>query len=364
MTSAGATTAVFDDPDGFTPEWMSAALTPRIGAHDLRSVTATRVGTGQIGTSYRLTLEWSDPTSARAAGAPDRLVAKLAGGDPASRSVVAEGYRNEIGFYTEVAATVAIDAPACWYAAISDDNTSFVLLMDDLAPAEPGQQVRGCTLDEARAAVRNLAGLHGPRWQDPTLWDIAWLQRQSPESAEFLGQILAGAVPTFLERFGDALDDDTVATIEAVPGHVPAWLMTRPERYSLIHGDYRPDNLMFMPDGSRVSTVDWQTLGLGLPGRDVGYFLATSLDPAARARHERELVGTYHEALLAHGVTGFDLEECLEDYRLGVLQGPLITVLGAVYATAEPTPESNAMFLAMITRSAAAIRELEPFTLL
>jgi hypothetical protein len=47
-----------------------------------------------------------------------------------------------------------------------------------------------------------------------------------------------------------------------------------------------------------------------------------------------------------------------------VAQGPLITILGSVYATAEPSAESDAMFAAMITRSCAAIRDLDPFSLL
>ena len=46
-----------------------------------------------------------------------------------------------------------------------------------------------------------------------------------------------------------------------------------------------------------------------------------------------------------------------------MVQGPLITVLGAVYAT-DPNPSSDAMFTAMITRSLQAIRDLDPFSLL
>jgi hypothetical protein len=39
-------------------------------------------------------------------------------------------------------------------------------------------------------------------------------------------------------------------------------------------------------------------------------------------------------------------------------------VLGAVYATAVPTERSDAMFLTMLRRSLAAIRDLDPLALL
>lgn len=41
------------------------------------------------------------------------------------------------------------------------------MLLADLAPAVQGDQLAGCTLEEARLAAGALAGLHGPRWCDP-----------------------------------------------------------------------------------------------------------------------------------------------------------------------------------------------------
>ncbi|MEI7622773.1 MAG: phosphotransferase [Actinomycetes bacterium] len=335
--------------------WLAAAL----GA-EASSVTALKVGTGQMGQSWRLTIDWVDPNCPL----PQTLVAKMAGGDPATRTLIADGYRNEFLFYTSIQSSVSVKSPKCWYATITEDNTSFVLLLDDLAPAIPGVQAKGVSLEEALIAVRNLAGLHGPRWADPSLLDIDGIALPTPEGADFHAQILAGAIPIFVEHFASFLGPEDKATIATVPPRLVEWITARLDRFTLIHGDYRPDNLMFMPDGSVVTTLDWQTLGLGLAGRDIGYFLATSLEPEARRAHEREIVSAYHEALIGCGVTDFTIEQCFEDYRLGVAQGPLITILGSVYATAEPSADSDAMFTAMITRSCAAIRDLDPFSLL
>lgn len=344
-----------DEVAEIDPAWLSAAL-----GEEATNVVAQKVGTGQMGQSWRLTIDWATPN----ANTPRTLVAKMAGGDPATRTLIADGYRNEFLFYTAVQDSVAVRSPTCWYATITDDNTSFVLLLDDLAPAIPGVQANGVTVDEAHLCVRNLAGLHGPRWADATLLELNGLGLPSREGAEFHAQILEGAIPAFAEQFASFLSPEDHETIATVPPNLVNWITSRLDRFTLIHGDYRPDNLMFLPDGSAVTTLDWQTLGLGLAGRDVGYFLATSLDPDARRANENAIVRTYYDTLVSFGVSEFSFDECFEDYRLGVAQGPLITILGAVYATAEPSADSDAMFAAMITRSCAAIRDLDPFSLL
>ena len=74
---------------------------------------------------------------------------------------------------------------------------------------------------------------------------------------------------------------------------VTPWLMAERDRFALMHGDYRLDNMLFDPDRTRITVVDWQTVGIGLPGRDLAYFTATSLDPddavGDRARSGRHL---------------------------------------------------------------------------
>ena len=42
-----------------------------------------------------------------------------------------------------------------------------------------------------------------------------------------------------------------------------------------------------------MSVVDWQTLGVGLPTRDLAYFTATSLNSQLRAAIEKDLVEDY-----------------------------------------------------------------------
>ena len=129
-----------------------------------------------------------------------------------------------------------------------------------------------------------------------------------------------------------------------------------------MHGDYRLDNLLFPPDGGPgVVAVDFQTLSLALPARDLAYFLGTSLTVEDRRAHERDLVAAYHAALTSYGVVDYSLEQCWDDYVFAMIQGPLVSIFGCAYGAR--TERGDRMFAAMIARSCAAIRDLDTLAL-
>ncbi|MFM8600070.1 MAG: phosphotransferase family protein [Mycobacterium sp.] len=338
-------------PQDVTPAWLSGVL-----GVEVADAAIAPIGTGQTAATYRVAVRYRDDGVA-GASRPDSFVVKLPAADPAVRERVALSYRCEHAFYTEVAHTLAVPVPRCYHCAVSPDG-DFVLLLADLAPAEQGDQIRGGTPARVRLAATALAGLHGPRWCDP-----AWLSftgtvmpRPDAAAARGLGEITVLAAQTTVDTLGSRLSPaDRATTLEAA-ALIGDWLLGAPDRFSLLHGDYRIDNLLFDPERSAVTVVDWQTLAVGLPARDLAYLIATSLPSPTRADHERELVDAYHRALLGYGVSGYDAETCWQDYRLGALQVPLITTLGFAFSTA--TERGDEMVLAMLERGAHAIREL------
>ncbi len=338
--------AVRADLDHLDSEWISAALR--------RPVTlkgSEPVGTGQIGACHRLHLDGED--------GPTTVLAKLPAPDAAARAMLAGAYLCEVRFYTQIAATLDVRVPVCHYGA-GLPSGDFILLLEDLTPAEQGDQIAGCSPGRARDAALNLAGLHGPRWCDPALLDIEGMKLSEQADADLLADLYGPTTDLFLSGLGSLIPAEDAATLRECVGVAAAWTLARADRFAPIHGDYRLDNLLFPPGGEPgVVAVDWQTLSLGLPARDLAYLVGTSLTIEDRRTHEHDLVAAYHQALLRYtpvAAAGYTLEQCWEDYRFAMLQGPLVAVFGCAYGTR--TERGDRMFAAMVTRSCAAMRDL------
>ncbi|WP_028656792.1 phosphotransferase family protein [Nocardioides sp. J54] len=334
------------DVRDLTPAWLTAAL----GA-EVTAVHSVPVGTGQMGSCHRLALE-GDPAL------PPTVLAKLPTDDPASREFLHGSYAIEVTFYRDLCPTVAVRVPRVHYAAISDDPAqrgTFTLLLEDLAPAQQGDQITGCTPAQARAAVENIAGLHAPRWCDRSLLDVPGLSAVGREDADLMDQLFPDAVETVLGKLGDLVGAEDAATLREVARYGGRWLLGAPDRFGLVHGDHRPDNLLVHPDG-RLWTVDWQTLALGLPARDVALLVSSGLPVEERRRHERALVEAWHRRLVDLGVADYDPDDAWDDYRFALVQTPLLATFGCAYSSVR-TERGDRMFAAMLARGGQALRD-------
>lgn len=346
----GPSAAVNAPPESLTAERVTELL--REAGHDVTvaSLTATPVGTGQMGASYRLALTFDgDPGEV-----PSTLVGKTAFGPPERRMISAGSYRTEVEFYRHIAPKVRGRVPRCWATWANDDCTDFVLLLEDLAPRQQGDQILGCSVEEARQAAVNLAGMHAPLWNDP--WLTEHLTPFDDQQGLDLDAVFPMMIDLFLSRFGERLSADSHDVYGRIKDVTGRWFTARPAPFAAVHGDYRLDNLMFAPDGSDVAVVDWQTVSLGLPARDLAFLCGTGLSVEDRRANDDALVEAYHSGLVDLGVEGYDLSACRDDYAFGMLQAPLVIVFGS--AVAEITDRGNDMFTAMTERSTAAILDL------
>jgi hypothetical protein len=342
-------------PENVTPAWLGSVVGAEVSAVDV-----TPIGTGQTGATYRVSATYAGDT-----GLPATFAIKLSAQDDAVRERVALGYRSEVEYYARVADRMSIPVPPCFHSEISEDGADFVLVLADMAPAVQGDQIAGCSAKEAALAVEALAGLHGPSWCDREWMALSAIAMPKPgddAAAAGLGEISQMAAGILVDKLGADVREEDKETLTAAMSLVTPWLKAERGRYALMHGDYRLDNMLFDPDRTRVTVVDWQTVGIGLPGRDLAYFTATSLDPGARSEIEKDLVAQYHRALLGYGVTDYDFDTCWRDYRLGVVQAPLLTSLGVAFAAS--TDRGDEMMLTMLHRGCRAIRELETLDLI
>jgi Ecdysteroid kinase-like family len=347
---------VVERPDQLTPGWFSYVLASDGAPAVVDRVTAEEVGTGQMSVTLRVRLEADG-------GASRTVITKLARPEIAAGPLARAAYAKEIAFYTELAPRLPVRTPGCHHAAIADDGSSFTLVLDDLAESRPGDQIEGCPVPAAEAAVANLAALHGPTWCDEEIAGRPWLSGDPSLTADALAPVLEMAADQFGDRFAAELTVGERAVLDASRRVLADWMVAPAPTFAVVHGDYRLDNLLFATDDpGKVAAVDWQTVAVAQPGRDLAYFLGTCLSIDDRRGHEHDLVARYHGHLAAHGVDDYPLERCLEDYRAGMLHGPLIILLGRLTATT--TERGDAMFLAMWRRCSAAITKLGTLDLL
>jgi aminoglycoside phosphotransferase (APT) family kinase protein len=146
----------------------------------------------------------------------------------------------------------------------------------DVLDSDPPERFRHA---DARRGVgaETVDGLAKIHHLDPDRLGLDDLDRSSPaRQVEIFSDQLAWAQ----ERTAEARDlpvlfevADWLADNAPDPGHT-----------TLVHGDYKPDNLVFGPDSTRLAGVlDWEMAGLGDPLADLGWLLsywAEARDPS------------------------------------------------------------------------------------
>jgi aminoglycoside phosphotransferase (APT) family kinase protein len=207
--------------------------------------------------------------------------------------------------------------------------------------------------------VDEAARLHGPRWGDPTLLDHAWLA-QGVEAGPGLADLYEYAWEPFVERYGARLEPTALEVGRELREGIRRWVQHRPPALTLVHGDYRLDNMLFgprmVPASRPLTVVDWQTVRLGCGTLDVAYFLGAGLDVTTRRAHEHDLVARYHAALQAYAVPDYPFAACWEDYRRFSYSGYFMAVIASILVGR--TDRGDDMFMAMANRHATQITDL------
>lgn len=351
-------------PADLSAQWLTAVLHRAgvLASGVVASCTCEAVGTGQMGDSVRVLLDYDRVAQAHG---PASVVAKLTASDERSRAtgLALRSYEIEVRFYQLLAPHLPVRVPRCYHADVDVATGAFVLVLEDLAPAEPGDQLAGCTADDLALALEELVRVHAPRWGDPTLEGFDWLHRTSDASLRVGEQLLPALFAGFRERYADRLDAAILEVGERFQPFIGRYLRDQPRPWTIQHGDYRLDNLMFggALEG-RVAVVDWQTTVLGPPLVDVAYLIAGSLPVDARRDVEMDLLRGYHDALVAAGIDGYPWSRCLDDYRRYAYAGYVMAASASMLV--ERTDRGDEMFLTMARRHGQHVLDLDALDVL
>ncbi|MGQ7829819.1 phosphotransferase family protein [Altererythrobacter sp. Z27] len=337
-------------PDDVTGDWLAERLREAklLGNGRITAVRWEAIGTGQVGDSVRFHLEYDAPDAG-----PATLAGKFPAADPTSRGTAAMLglYAKEVRFYRDVAPQLEVRVPATYAAEVSEDGGSFILLFEDLAPQRGGNQLEGCSIEDARHAIAQAAGIHAPSWRNPAILELDWL-RPDPAATAQIRTLYPGAQALFRERYADTLEPEFMDICERLAAN-GTWMARSHPQVSLVHGDFRLDNMLFgIGNGAEpIAVLDWQTLGVGHPLTDIGYFLGCGIGDILRRKHETELLDLYCDEMTRRGVP-LTRGEIWRDYVLGALHGVSTAVFSAAFV--ERTPRGDANFLSM-ARGACAL---------
>jgi len=231
-------------------------------------------GRGFVGQLGRLHLEWES-----ASDGPASLVVKLHTSDNAQSATLKMAYEHEYIFYQHLAARSQVLSPHCYYAAFDPEKAHFVLVLEDLSRLEAGDQIAGTNDADVANAIRSLARLHAAFWNDSGIHKL-------------LGHGASEPQPPF----------------------------------TLLHGDYRLDNMFFGRNDNSVRVIDWG-VRVGKGSEDLAYFLLLSLTPDQFRQQWRGLTELYRDALVKYGVHDYSLRQLQNECRFLLL---VFAILGIV----------------------------------
>jgi Ecdysteroid kinase-like family len=349
-------------PEQLTNEWLTTALTDAGALIPGRSVTdfsVTNVGAGigLLGLVMRAHLTYDGDTPSPG---PDSIVIKFATPVAANRAVAMNTrmYEREVSFFSNVAPLVDVPMPKCYYAAVDSATGDNIVALEDLKAYRAGDQVDGVDVDGAKLIIDAIAPLHAAFWgktDQPVLDDAMRIDTSYraafPPSLEMTWE-------NCVKLFPHAIAPDVLPEVSRYVERLRDVMTLMGQRtQTFIHGDVRLDNVMFGsgPDQYPVMLIDWQAVMVSNPLHDLSYMLSQSLDVEARRAHEHELVEYYHSALLRHGVTDYTLEQCLDDYDVGILflfSYPLI-----IGGFCDMTPRAVQLAEAVLKRSSTAVSD-------
>jgi hypothetical protein len=349
-------------PEDITPQWLTSALhqsgvlppSVNITSLDRDELSA---GVGFIGIVLRLTPHYEGG----AASAPKSIIAKMPSPDPAARELARLYglYERELQFYRRLASQLSFRTARCYYSDGDAETTSYIILLEDLAlSGHIGDQIAGCDLDEATAAIRALAQHHAQWWRSDRFEQLG-LDAGADLVRASMAQAYEPSVPVFLERFGDDFSQDVR---DAIPSLGTRILKTLDEiedgPLTIAHGDYRADNLFFCgkPGAYEIAVIDWQSPNKGWGTYDLAYFICGSFSTELRHKHEASLRDAYYGGLTAAGVTDYTTEQFDIDYARSLLVYLAIFVVnGATLDTANERGEQ--LFRSIFERLNASIAE-------
>ncbi len=305
-----------------TSEWLNGALHSSGYLKDFNIESISRepcgVGEGFVSDMARLTITYDK----EAPDLPKTMIVKMPTTFRTALAVALQYnlYEKEIRFYTEVAPKSPIRVPGLIYSDYDLEAKKYILILEDCSCYKMVDQVEGLNYEQTKQAIISIADFHARWWDAPDLFSFDWLPKPKDEfiKKSFISTYRnSWDLAVKSEEFLKLLPEGGREVGEKIYKQYP-WLMDSipEENLTIIHMDYRADNMFFDSENSKnpIITFDWggATVTGGIV--DVAYLLGFSIKIDLRRLNEKKIIKLYLKRLEENGITGIDFDYAWENY--------------------------------------------------
>jgi len=311
-----ATTVEIPDSldDLLTPAWLSAALSLRFPGTNVTAVTRGPV-VERLSTNARFHIECSPDVPAGLS--PDLCVKGYFSEQGRALGPAGEP---EATFYRDLAEATGVRTMRSVWADVHPQTRHGVVITEDVIAAG-GEFLDALTpysVDQVASTLGELARLHAFDWEYSASVDTSWLTPRIASTMQTRGlpEIRGNfegpngvRVPPEMRNAEQLVD-----TVRVLAAREPG------AGWAVIHGDTHVGNV-FLDGDRRPALTDWQLVQHGHWSIDVGYHIASALEPDERAGAERDLLAHYLDQLRSDGVDAPTFDAAWLEYRRGVAYG-------------------------------------------
>jgi Ecdysteroid kinase-like family len=316
------------------------------------TLSAISTAVGMMSQVMRCTLTYDG-----ASDAPTSVIVKGATSDAHRRFIAQSGqmYVREVRFYQHLASETPVRIPQGIFADVDPETSDFVLVLEDVGQLRSIDQVAGATADEAVMAIRCLAQWHA-KW-----WGSAKLDALSEHFYTWNGEFNLAVFPmvfglnwaTAKEVYADRLPPEIVHVGDHFVENVSRILNDLMEPNTLVHSDFRADNLMLDSDG--IVLIDFQMVSVGCGMLDFAFFVSQSLTVESRAMNLDALLTIYLAELSTHGVE-FSRADAIDKYKRALIFG-LAWPVSLASSLAQLDDRGQALAYSMLDRFVRAVMD-------
>lgn len=310
----------------FTAQWLNAVLAPHLNGAQVLGAKATPFA--EPGQTADVVEIWLDYDSADCV-LPDRMIAKLAAKDEATREMCQTFmlYEKEVGFYQRFA-DGALPMPRCFYAQFDPEAQDMIILMEHLSPSY--SPAYGISAEQVRMALREITKIHARWWNDEAVkHETAIVQLDDMERWQDFAAAGVAASDEVRKLVGYQCEDsiEVAKLYQDRLDEIVGFWQTRP--FTLAHADFHGKQMFFPNDqgDGKFALIDFQ-FPMAAPGIfDVSRLLNIGLATDQRTASQTQLIEGYLEALAARGVENYSHNDFLIDHRIGTMFSQLINLV-------------------------------------